>query len=647
MAVSPMKRIYVIAHNSAAEETVKRMQDSQLVQITNIRRGRMKDDFALESAAPVISERQEIDADLTALSNAISFLERVGGMRPGFMESFLNTKPIIGRKEFDKVAESFAWRQVCGEIQEVADEIRKIDSRENELKTKISELSVWSELDVRLSDIKGTERTHVSLGIIQVKEKDAQATLEKLENAMHCRKVWQDRGQVGILVAYALSDSGRASELLKELGFSPVSLPYSDGKPREILDEARKELEKLAEKKSLLLRGASARLPDTMSLKIVYDSILICRERRDAFASIGSTRRTVVVEGWTKNWDAKKIPVSLAGLPAHVYVREPEKDEEIPTEMENKPLIKPFEVVARLYGRPVYFEVDPTPILASFFFIFFGLCMSDVGYGITLCMFSLFVLWRYKPSGGMRLLFKLFFICGISTIIIGFMIGGFFGASLFKPLWFNMSEEPLRFLILALALGIVHLFTGLAIRMYTNVRAGNVKDALLDQALWLLFLSGIVLLAIGMVNPLLGEIGKYVAIVGAVALVLTQGRAKKGIFGKLFSGLLSLYKSVGYLSDVLSYSRLLALGLATGIIAMVFNSIGAMVIGPDPNVLSVLTAAVILVVCHAFNFLLGTMGAFVHTSRLQFVEFFNKFYMGGGRRFEPFRQATKYVIIKE
>ncbi len=646
MAVSPMKRIYIIAHKSAAEETVKRLQDSRLVQITDIRKGRMKEE-ALSGTVQI--EPSEIDADLAALSSTISFLECIGRMQTGFMESFLNTKPIIGRKEFDTVAESFAWRPVCGRIQEIADGIRKIDNRENELKTKISELSIWSELDVDLMELGETKFTRSVVGAIQAKvdKVGAEAVLEKLGKAMYVRKIWQDKGQAGILIAHALSDSGRALELLKGAGFSPVSFSYSDGKPREILDEARKELEKLAEEKFILVQQASARLPDIMNLKIVYDSMLIRKEQRDVAANFGNTGHAVVVEGWVKTRDARNVYALLDGLPVHAYAREPEKDEEMPTEMENKPLIKPFEVVARLYGRPVYFEVDPTPILASFFFIFFGLCMSDVGYGIALCMFSLFMLWRYKPSGGMRLLFKLFFICGISTMAIGFLIGGFFGASLFKPLWFNMNDDPLRFLILALALGVIHIFTGLAIRMYMNIRDGNVKNALLDQGLWLLFLSGLVLFGVGMVYPVFGEAGKYLAVGGAVSLVLTGGRSRKGIIGKLFFGLLSLYNSVGYLSDVLSYSRLLALGMATGIIAMVFNSIGAMILGPNPTVVNIFMAAVILAACHAFNFLLGTMGAFVHTSRLQFVEFFNKFYTGGGRRFEPFRQATRYVTIKE
>jgi len=286
--------------------------------------------------------------------------------------------------------------------------------------------------------------------------------------------------------------------------------------------------------------------------------------------------------------------------------------------------------------------------MAPFFFAFFGMMISDAGYGIVIALLTGLILWKFKPQGMAYKLIKLGFYGGISTIIWGALFGGWFsdiisiltgGKFVIRPLWFNPLDDPMRLLLWSFIFGGLHIFVGLGIKGYMLIRDGKVKDAIFDIGFWYIFLLGIALLFAGGV---FATIGKYMAIVGAVLLVLTQGRDKKGIISKFFSGVLSLYNSVSYMSDILSYSRLLALGLATGVVGSVINAIGTLF---GFNIFGIIILIVVFTIGHLFNIAINALGAYVHASRLQYVEFFGKFYEGGGRPFNPFRIKTKYTNI--
>lgn len=220
-------------------------------------------------------------------------------------------------------------------------------------------------------------------------------------------------------------------------------------------------------------------------------------------------------------------------------------------------------------------------------------------------------------------------------------MGGWFGDLIkLRPLWFNPLDDPMRMLIFSFVLGFIQIFFGMGVRAYQEIKAGRVLDAVFDQGLWFVFLIGLVSLAL----PQFSAAGKWLAAGGALGLILTQGRSQKGLIKKFFSGLLSLYDVTGYLSDVLSYSRLLALGLATGVIATAINTMSGLLAGSVPGVIIMVF---FLIGGHFFNLMIGSLGAYVHTSRLQYIEFFGKFFEGGGKPFQPFCNTTKFVDIEE
>jgi V/A-type H+-transporting ATPase subunit I len=346
---------------------------------------------------------------------------------------------------------------------------------------------------------------------------------------------------------------------------------------------------------------------------------------------------------------------------------EPAEGEKAPVAIRNRGLFNSFESVTNIYGLPLPNEIDPTPLLSAFFIIFFGLCLTDAGYGILLFVMCGLALIFLKLPDGMKKLVKLLMFGGIVTFILGALFGGWFGMTADQaPGFLTYTAEagekafrwqiisptegtgPLTFLVLAAALGCIQVLFGILIDGYWKIKQKKYLDALFDSFLWFYFLVVMGLFGLSKAGIFLPEYAQtitYLVYFGIGALILTQGRKQKNIVLKFLSGVLSLYGLVGYFADVLSYSRLMALGLGTGIIGFAFNTIGGLV-GSIPYV-GIVFAIIVILIGHTLNIAISTLGAFIHSSRLQFVEFFGKFMEGGGREFKPLRKACKYILITE
>ena len=449
-------------------------------------------------------------------------------------------------------------------------------------------------------------------------------------------------------------------EALRPYNFSAVTLADQKGTATEAMHRYEKEIEKneknIAEDEEILKKLVAYR----EHIEFLYDSLMMRRDRARVVGDMVSTEMVFYFDGWMPAKAQPEVEALLKEYEFYYNIEEPDPDDEsVPVLLQNNSIVTPFEAVTGMYSLPGRHDIDPTAILAPFYFLFFGLMLSDAAYGLILTTLCAIILKKYKPEGTTHRMIKMFMFCGLSTFMWGALFGGWFGnfftvaAKTFfgkefviKPLWFDPLSEPMRLLVVSLMLGAIHLFVGMGGQAYMEIKDGRPLDALFDIGLWYLLLIGIVLFAFG---GKLGAgavgIGKIMAIVGAVGILLTGGRKKKGIFGKLTGGLGSLYGITSYLSDVLSYSRLLALGLATGVVAQVFNTLGSLAGGG-------IAGSILLIVVFAFgtvfNIAINALGAFVHSCRLQYVEFFGKFYTGGGRPFAPFERKTKYIkILKE
>ena len=324
-------------------------------------------------------------------------------------------------------------------------------------------------------------------------------------------------------------------------------------------------------------------------------------------------------------------------------------------------MLAPAESIVNMYSPPSHDDIDPTPLLAFFFYFFFGMMFSDAGYGLLMVIGTGLAIKLFKPDKEMRNTLKLFQYCGVSTFFWGLIFASFFGdapATLYNYFtgaditmeqifpWptIDPQKDALMLMIISIAFGLVHILVGMGCKFYVCLRQKDYGGAFFDTGLWMLMLIGFAVLAAGMAfGQTLVYVGAGIAIFCAIGLVLTQGRNKKG-FGKVIGGLASLYDITGYISDLLSYSRLLALGLTTGVMAQVFNMLSTMF---GKSWFGIILLIIVFIIGHAINIGLNALGSYVHTMRLQYVEMFGKFYEGGGKQFKPFKLNSKYIKIQE
>jgi len=414
--------------------------------------------------------------------------------------------------------------------------------------------------------------------------------------------------------------------------------------PSEILTRLDQRGSVLENSKREVLAGARELAVYRAGLQAASDYVDILKARKDAAGWLVETGDVALAMGWVLEDRTEALRNGLAeAIPEiHLEFLDNRPEDTPPIQLESTAATRPFTVITHLYGLPKHTEADPTPILMPFFFVFFGLCLTDSGYGLVIALLFGWGLRKMALGPSARNFFRLLLLGGISAFVFGALVGGWFGNTLkilpaslgFLDRWadailvLDPIRNPVPFLILSLILGVIQIY----------VASDGVEIFLLSGFLFLGLAKA------GVLGESLGPAATWTAIAAAGTTVLVRGRGYKNIFAKLGGGLLGLYGLVNYLGDILSYSRLFALGLATGVIAVVVNTFTE-ILGQVP-VVGVVLIPLVFVIGHSFNLVISALGAFIHSARLQYVEFFSKFYEGGGRAFAPFRAAPRYVDLE-
>ena len=642
--ISGMKKLTLAAAKSDMENITRSLVWMSAVEVNDA------DDIAEQYADKGVVHRDvsslltEGERQASLLSDAIDVLAPYGSTKKKKKKQSPLQAADDAPFDYDKaINDADRVREILSERRENSAEIRRLES-------EIASLLPWQKMDLPLS-FTGTHRTVFLTGTLPFAA-DVKKISEKLVEKDGA--VWGEISEDGALrYGYAVALTERREEvlsILSEYGFSKISFRDCSETPRKEVAVRKERIDEMTQR----LADAEAELQTLAAnrrlLEKAYDraqeKISVLRVQN----KLAATESACILRGWIPDYAVARLEKKLAAYDCCYETRDPLEGEDVPVLLSNNRFASPFETIVGSYGYPRYGSFDPTFIVSIFYSLIFGIIMQDVGYGLLLCIGCPLFIRIKKPKKSTEQLLRAFTYCGISTVIFGVLFGGYFGdfphqlavnffgaeENALSDLYilFNPVEHNIEFLIMTLVIGAVHMIIGMLIRAYMLAKRGDVFAAIFDVGSWIVVFAG---LALMLVSP---QIGKITALVGAAALILTQGRHAKGILGKVFGGIYSLYNIIGYMSDLLSYSRIFALGLSGAIIGQVMNILGTLSGG---GFFGFIALIVIFIVGHGLNLALSMISCYVHTARLQYIEFFGKFYEEGGRPFAPVTVNTKYT----
>jgi len=657
MAISKVNKFHIFAHLSIKEQLLKELQKINCIEIIDI-----GEKTAFHNWDNIDDIDLNISLELNKVKFCIDLLSNYQETEEKGLKSLFSAKEEVDFKKLTELSKDFDYEKLYQQCREYDNELNHLKLQENKLFAIQEEIQDWKELDLDLSTMNQSKYIRYLLGTIPKGNYDkfTSEVSNKTGNGI-VQLIKEEKSTLKIAIICLKEDIENIQEISQQnhIEFYKYNHSFS-GTPKNILKEVSKNMEDISEKRKKIEIDLKNIFKKNKAVYKVYDYLSINKEKEDANTLLKRSKNTFVIKGWVKKKDIHKLEKRLKEnfMAYEVQFSEPKESEQVPVALDNHKLVKPFEVITELYSLPNYFEKDPTPVLSLFYFIFFGLCLSDVGYGAVLAILCYLAIKKLGLEGSAKKFFTLLYYCGIAGIFGGIIVGSWFGDVLnyLPPAFdslryflveklslFNPTDNPLPLLILSISLGIIQVYTGIILKFLDNVNRGKLIDGLMDQISWLLLLTGIIMVLVqNMLPSILGKVAWIFLISGIVILVSTQGRTNKNIIMRFGSGILSLYDITGYFSDVLSYSRLFALGLATGIIATMFNMLATMANVPYVGIFLII---LILFIGHLFNLLISGLSAFIHDARLQYVEFFTKFYRAGGISFKTFGLNTKYIKV--
>ncbi|PIR97271.1 MAG: hypothetical protein COT91_02230 [Candidatus Doudnabacteria bacterium CG10_big_fil_rev_8_21_14_0_10_41_10] len=649
MALAKIVKINLIAHKKFQDKIWKTLQDSGLMEVAGVNQN---SDLVVEIGDQI----SKLDYQLAGVKFSLTFLSDFDKSKKSFNEK-INSSIEISDTDIVKTAQTFGFELVVKQVQEAESQINEAKNHIDKNRAERNLLVPWKKLSFAPNNDRLSENYGIKyLSMSQDGFKEAEVGLAKASSCVEVKKVDSSGKDVWVYVVYRKVDESALQEVLNLVKAKPYELPNLNVTVEEQivrLEQGIKANEGQIEKLHKLT-GEMAKHID--NLKIVYDYLNWQKIRLQTSLRAGQSWQTFSAVGWIDERAIKPLEEQIEKITKDFSIEKIALDpEEVPPVKFKNTWARSFESVTEIYGSPQSHEPDPTPFLAPFFTIFFGLALTDAGYGLVMALgIPLAMKLLRIPKGSRKLLWVLFW-GGVSSFILGAFTGGWFSIDLTilpsfigGPLQtlqvINPLENALSIFYISLGLGVIQVLFGLGINTWWKIKSGEAREAILGSGMWILAIVSLLVFvgsSAGLLPVALKTGALWVVYATIATLVVGKALQAKNFFVGLPSGVLGLYDIVGYFSDVLSYSRLLALGLTTGIIGMVVNLIAALVMG-IPFV-GWLFGLVILIGGHIFNLGINALGAFIHSGRLQYIEFFPKFMEGGGKPFTPLARESAYV----
>lgn len=669
MAVMKMKRIGIYALKKDRKKILELLQRKGVVEVHSPREAE-----ELFAKTDTSKARATFEKNAQLLQQAAAILDKYAPPPKELPQMLRGRDPVTPRQVEETARNAGALTRTANQI--TALEKRVADSQAEVLRWQAQQdaLRPWAGLDVSMR-VKGTAHTRAFIGSFpekleeaQLKARLAQALPEVSEMEVEVVSALPQQTCVFLLCHKSCGDKVEAA--LRAMGFAYPPSP-SKRSPAQRLEELEERVQKARESAAQAQEEIAAFAPQRQALLYTADYYTMRGDKYKVLGDLWQTPHLFCVLGYIPAEDAPALQALLESqFQAYVELEDPDPEEDIPVKLKNGFFAAPVESVVEGYSMPGKGEVDPSRVMCFFYYVLFGLMLSDAAYGLLTVIGCGVALAKFKNmEASFRRTLRMFLFCGISTTVWGVLFGSYFGDAIpviaetffhtqvtVPALWFEPLSDPMRLLIFSFAVGVAHLFTGLGVQFYQLLKRKKYADAIYDVVFWYLLIGGLIIVLLSTeifqnianlpftVPGPVAMVAAVLAGIGAVGILFTAGRESRSPVKRFLKGLYGLYGVSSYLSDILSYSRLLALGLATSVISTVFNQLGAMLGG---GVVGAVFFVLIFLIGHAMNMAINLLGAYVHTNRLQFVEFFGKFYEGGGRKFTPFAAETKHFKIME
>lgn len=674
MAVLKMQRVNICGLKRNRKAILERLQSLGVLELDVV-----WEEDAFIKKMDTSGTRGRFEKFIVLTEQAMGILQEYEPVKAS-MFAGLAGKPLVERKDYDQVvSEKDRYVGIARKIVKLEKEIVEQKASIVKYENQLEALTPWLALDVPMS-YTGSKETSVLIGTLPgevMLERVYTMVAEKAPEieALDVQVISSNQDYTYLTVVCMKNQALEVEEILRGQGFS---------RPAQIVKNKPGDEKMLLEEQIGDIRHGISGLEDEIRglakerehLQMLADYYRVRADKYEFLGKIPQSEETFFISGYIPERDAKAVMEELGNyFEVMVEVQDVTEEEEAPILLKNNSFSESTEGILSSFGLPAKGEFDPTTVMSFFYVFLFGLMLSDAAYGLIIVIACGLLLHKFPRMGmEMRKSIKMFLFCGISTLFWGVMFGSYFGdavdvfattflgvelpagQSLLPAVWFVPLNDPTRMLMYSMLFGLIHLMMGLGMKGYMCIRDKKYVDFLCDVVLWYCLLAGLIIMLLpssifrsisGMelVFPeVVNLLGKVLAIGGALGILLMAGRGSKNVGIRLALGAYDLYNLTGWLSDVLSYSRLLALGLATGVVAMVFNKMGSMAGG---GILGLILFVVIFLIGHIFGLGINLLGAYVHTCRLQYVEFFGKFYEGGGKAFHPFKKNTKYIDVKE
>lgn len=648
MAIVKMSKFSLFAFDSERENLLHELQKFGYVHFDSLDDNEDLLNEGLETVA-VPESIGEVDEEISKVKYAIELLSKYDERETG-LKAMIKGKESLSFEELEDRASKIDYLPVYNELRQLALELDKINLRTKDLESQKSEYFHWKGLNYPINELNKLGQVKVFMGIIPKKMRDNFEKDILNLNYTYVEIISEDKDNA-YLLAISLKDEVEAfNDILRNNSFSSIKLE-GERTPREeieLIDNEIKSLETQREEIISNIKALSKNLPD---FEIMYEYLMNKKLRIMASENFLKTDRVNVISGYIPTDMKDKFENAIKKSLKDAYyleIKEAEKDDpKVPVLLKNSKFVQVFESLTGMYALPHYNEIDPTPFLAPFYLAFFGMMVADAGYGILMLIGTLVALKVANLSESQEKFIRFFHYLSYSTIAWGVIYGSYFGGIIPIKGLVDPANQYQELLIGSMVFGLIHLFFGLGIKAYMYIRDKRYFDALSDVGFWYMAVAGGIVFLLTIVAPtapIVKAISLPVMVIGMVGIVLTGGRDAKSIFGKAAGGLYSLYGISSYVGDIVSYSRLMALGLSGGFIASSINMMMDMLV--SKGLLGVIGGIAVFIIGQLFNIFLSLLGAYVHTLRLTYVEFFGKFYEGGGRTFRLFRNNTKYINIK-